>query len=107
MNTYGEWTREIGDQWVAALKRVEEAITSAAANVKDAAAKVNLPPVQVPEQVGKFNEAMAERLPKPQQVVEANFELTTRLLAAHRELTLKLLDASAPGTSEPTGAESA
>lgn len=106
MSTYSEWTRQVGDQWVAALKRAEDAITAASTNLKEATAKVNLPPVQVPEQISKFNEAVAERLPKPEEVVEANFELTTRLLAAQRELTLKLLEAGTPGSGESTKSKS-
>jgi hypothetical protein len=98
MSTYSEWTRQVGDQWVAALKRAEDAIGVTSESLKSAAGDVSLPPIQVPEEVTKFNEAVAERLPKPEEVVEANFELTTRLLTAQRELTLKLLGAGRSAT---------
>ena len=100
MTTYSEWTKQVGDAWVAALKRAEDAVESVSTSMRESTAKMNLPPVQVPEQVSKLNEAVGEKLPKPSEIVEANFELTSRLLAAQRELTLKLLDASSRNTPE-------
>lgn len=107
MNTYTEWTQQVGDQWVAALKRAEDVVTAAAENLKDATAKVNLPAVEVPEQISKLGDAVVERLPKPEEIVEANFALTTRLLAAQRELTLKLITAGAPAAPSPKSAKAA
>lgn len=91
MTTYQDVTRQIGDQWVAALKRAEESFTSVAQNVQGAVAKIEVPQIPVPEQVTKFNEAVAERFPKPSEILQANFELTERLLAAQKELALKVL----------------
>jgi predicted trehalose synthase len=94
MTTYQEYTRQVGDQWVAALKRAEEAVTSASQNVQEAVAKLDVPQVPVPEQVSKFSASVAEKLPKPSEILQANFELTERLLAAQQELALKVLAAA-------------
>jgi hypothetical protein len=92
MSSYQEITRKVGDQWVAALKTVEDSIAKLAENVNDAREKVELPDFPAPEALTKLNEVLSERLPKPSEVVEANFELTSRLLAAQRDLTLRLLE---------------
>jgi hypothetical protein len=96
VTTYSEWTKQVGDAWVAALKRAEDGIGTVSTGVRRSAARVDLPPVQVPEQFSRLSEAMSGRLPKPAEIVEANFELTTRLLEAQRELTLKLLESATP-----------
>ena len=97
MTTYQDFTRQIGDQWVAALKRAEETATTASQNVQDAVAKIDLPKVPLPEKVTQFNESVADRLPKPREILQANFELTQRLLSAQNELALKLLAAAIGG----------
>lgn len=97
--SYSEWTKQIGDQWVEALKKGEEALGTAAGAVSEAAGKLDLPAVQVPEQVTALTDAVTSKLPKPSEIIEANFELTSRLLAAHRELALKLL-AAYPAAAE-------
>jgi hypothetical protein len=99
MTSYSEWTKQVGDAWVAALKRAEDAIGTVSTSVRDSAAKVDLPPVQVPEHISRLNEAVSDRLPKPAEIVEANFELTSRLLEAQRELTLKLIESASRQSS--------
>ncbi len=42
----------------------------------------------------KFNESVAEKLPKPGEILQANFELTERLLAAQNAFALRLLAAA-------------
>jgi hypothetical protein len=95
MTSYQEITRKVGDQWVAALKGAEDRIVKLADNVDDVRGKVELPDFPAPEALTKLNEAFSERLPKPSEVVEANFELTSRVLTAQRDLTLRLLEVSA------------
>jgi hypothetical protein len=94
MTTYQEFMRQSGDQWVAALKRAEEAVTTVSQSVQGAQAKLDVPQVPVPEQVAKFNESVAEKLPTHSEILLANFELTERLLTAQKELALKVLAAS-------------
>jgi hypothetical protein len=94
MTSYQEITRKVGDQWVAALKRAEESIVKLAENVDDVRGNVELPDFPAPEALTKLNEALSERLPRPSEVVEANFELTSRVLTAQRDLTLRLLEVS-------------
>ena len=92
MTSYQDITRQIGDQWVAALQRAEDAVAGIAQNVADARGKLDVPQVEVPEQLAKLTEALAGQLPKPSEIVAANFELTERLLAAQKALTLRVLE---------------
>jgi hypothetical protein len=101
MPSYTEVTQQIGDQWVTALESAQDVISA-----YDAGAR-RMPKVDyaraIPEPVAKFNEAIrerldeaiGERLPKPSEIVEANFELAQRLMAAQRDITLRLLEVSA------------
>ena len=115
MPSYTEVTQQIGDQWVSALESAQD-VVSAYATGAQSVRKVDYARA-VPEPVAKFNaairerldEAIGERLPKPSEIVEANFELAQRLMAAQRDLTLRLLELSAkresaeqPRTSKST-----
>ncbi|MFT4008692.1 MAG: hypothetical protein QM655_01485 [Nocardioidaceae bacterium] len=99
MPTYREISNQVADQWVAAFKSAEEAITTMSENAQRVAAAMPTPPAPVADPFAKLNEVLSEQLPKPSEVVEANFEFTNRLLAAQRDLTLRLLEA---GTSTDT-----
>ena len=107
MTSYQEITRKVGDQWVAALKRAEDSIVKLAENVDDTRRKVELPDFPAPEALTKLNEVLSERLPKPSEVVEANFELTSRLLTAQRDLTLCLLEVSGRAAGRQPAAKTA
>ena len=107
MTSYQEITRKVGDQWVAALKAAEDRIVKLADNVDDVRGKVELPDFPAPEALTKLIEAFSERLPKPSEVVEANFELTSRVLTAQRDLTLRLLEVSGRAAGRPPAAKAA
>jgi hypothetical protein len=92
MTSYQDITREIGDQWVAALKRAEDAIAAATDGVRE---KISIPQIPVPDRVLKLNDAVTDRLPLPSEIVQANFELAERLLQAQRDLALRLLGSTA------------
>jgi hypothetical protein len=96
MSTYTEVTQQIGDQWVAALKRVEGALEAVSGGIGDASAKIDLPKLPLPEQLAQATESLTAKIPQPSEVVAANFALAERLLAAQRDLTLRLLDAATP-----------
>lgn len=98
MPSYQDVTREIGDQWVAALKRTEDALASVAQGVRD---RVDLPQIPVPDRLSRLNDALSDRVPLPSELVKANFELTERLLVAQRDLTLRLLGASEEAAETP------
>jgi hypothetical protein len=102
MSSYQEITCKIGDRWVAALKRSEDAVASIAENVRG---KIDLSQIPLPEQITKLNEALTERLPMPSEIVQARFELTERLLSAQRDLTLRLL--ALTGSASDAEAETA
>jgi hypothetical protein len=115
MPSYTEVTQQIGDQWVSALERAQDVISAYAAGAQ------SRPKIDharaVPEPVAKFNdairdqldEAIGERLPKPREIVEANFELAQRLMAAQRDLTLRLLEVNATleSAEQPKASKSA
>ena len=107
MTSYQEITRKVGDQWVAALKSAEDSIVKLAENLDDVRGKVELPDFPAPEALTKLNETLSERLPKPSEVVEANFELTSRLLTAQRDLTLRLLEVSGRAAGRQPSAKAA
>jgi hypothetical protein len=91
MTRYQEITRKVGDRWVAAFKTAEDRVVKLTKNLDDARGKVELPDFPAAKALTKLNVALSERLPKPTEVVEANFELTGRVLTAQRDLTLRLL----------------
>lgn len=96
MSSYQDITRQIGDQWIETLKRTEDVVNQWAERSSRLAGEANLPTVPpLPEPFAQFNASMKDRMPKPSEVVEANFELTERLLTAQKELTLNILRASA------------
>lgn len=101
MTSYQDVAREVGDQWVAAYKRTEDAVVGLVQNAESVAAKVDLPEFPMPESVAKFNDAIAEQLPKPSEIVQANFELTERVLTAQKDLALRLLDLASKDEKSP------
>ena len=107
MTSYQDITRQIGDQWIAALKGAEENLGKVSQNLQEAAAKVELPQLPVSEQVTKFNEAVAGQFPQPSEILEANFELTQRLLVAQKELALKVLAAASDAEQKPAAKKAA
>lgn len=100
MSTYREITTQVADQWVAALKIAEETATKLSESAQRVAEAFPAPQVPSGDPFAKLNAVLAEQLPKPSEIVEANFDFTTRLLAAQRDLTLRLLEVAAP-KSEP------
>lgn len=107
MTTYAEITAKVADQWVAAFKGAEDSLATWVKGAQKATAKLDIPTFPVPEQIAKLNEAFSEQLPKPSEIVQANFELVTRLLTAQRDFALRLLevgasaDARAPEAAAP------
>lgn len=83
MSDYRNITTIAGDQWVAALKRAEDAVSSIARGARSGAtASLDLP--------GPLAR-LAEQIPAPSEVVRANFDLTQRILGAQRDLLVRVL----------------
>lgn len=100
MNTsYGDLTRQVGDQWVVAFKQAEEAVPAISKNVQEATPAMKLPVFPVPESIATLGNSLSGRLPNPAEILEANFTLTQRLLTAQRDLALRLLDVADQGKS--------
>lgn len=100
MTTYTDVTEQIGDQWIAALKRAEQAVDVASDGLAKAGSTAGLdklprPELPLPEIVTNATEAISAQLPTPREVVAANFALAQRLLEAQQEMTLRLLDVTA------------
>ena len=93
--TYENITRQIGDRSVGALERTGDALVGLTKRYTDVRSRVDLPQVQVPGRIAKLQDALP-MLPKPSEVLRANVELTTRLLAAQSATTLKVLAVPAP-----------
>ena len=108
MTSYTEMTKQVGDQWVATLERAQNTISTYTPKID--ATQITLPePVANLNQAiwQQFEEAVGDQLPKPREVVEANFDLAQRLTTAHRDLALRLLEFGAGGgasTAKPKAA---
>jgi hypothetical protein len=97
MSTYSDVTQQIGDQWIAALERAGDAVKTVSSGVGNLMSKVDLPDLSklpLPEQLTEASEAIGAAIPEPAEVVTANFALAERLLAAQRDLALRLLEAA-------------
>ncbi len=100
MTTYREITQELADHWVAAMETAGETVEKMSQNAQSAT-PAEVPGFQVPESLANLGEALTERFPTPTEVVEANYDFTSRLLTAQRDLSLRLLRA-ATETAEAT-----
>jgi hypothetical protein len=83
--TYSQVTKQVGDLWVDALKRAEEAVSTASRTRSPA-----LRPTSVPR-----SQTLGQ-LPTLHEVVEANFELAERVLHAQKRYVLKAVEAAFP-----------
>lgn len=92
MSTYQEIIGQVADQWVAAFKRTEDAVSRYAENVQNARPNFEVPGLPTPESLAELNQTLTEKLPKPSEIVAANFDLASRLLTAQRDLALRLLE---------------
>jgi hypothetical protein len=95
MRSYQEITREVGDRSVGALDRAGDVTVDVTNRFTAVGRRVDVPQVQVPAPLATLQRGLPA-LPKPREVIEANFELTTRILAAQNAATLKVLRAAAP-----------
>ena len=98
MSTYSDVTEQIGDQWVAALERAGDAVRTVSSGLGSVMSKVDLPDLPkfpLPDQLTQAGETIGAAIPQPSEVVNANFALAERLLAAQRDLALRLLEATA------------
>jgi hypothetical protein len=92
MTAYRELTSQVADQWIAALRNAEQLVGVVSEGAQRFVQAVPAPSVPEFAPFEKLNEVISEQLPKPREVVEANFEFTSRLLTAQRDLTLKVLE---------------
>lgn len=107
MNTYSEMTEQIGDQWVAAIKRAEQAVSLASGRIAQTSSRAmaDLPQLPVPDMVAQAAEAISSRIPDPCEIVAANFALAERLLGSQRDLAMRLLEAARPAAETAKAAK--
>jgi hypothetical protein len=84
-STYSQVTKQVGDLWVDALKRAEDAVTTSSRTQPSAFRPMSAPRSQTLGQ-----------LPTLREVVEANFELAERVLHAQKKYMLKAVEAAFP-----------
>ncbi|MGV0836338.1 hypothetical protein [Mycolicibacterium thermoresistibile] len=92
MITYQEVTSQIADQWVSAFKRTEDAVSNYAETVQKARATLDVPSLPIPELLTNLNKNLGEKLPKPSEIIAANFDFASRVLTAQRDLALRLVE---------------
>lgn len=102
MRTYTEMTQQFGDQWVAAVKRTEDAVSTVVSGINGLVSTVDLPKLPFTEQVTEAIASVGVAFPKPSEVIEANFALAERMLGAQREFATKLVDLVPAGASTET-----
>jgi hypothetical protein len=95
MSTYSQATKQLGDLWVDALKRAEEAVSTAAKSRPQA----TLRPAATVRRTG-----LRQELPSLHEVVQANFELAERVLKAQKHYALKAIEAAFPESAKPAKA---
>jgi hypothetical protein len=100
MTSYAKITRQIGDRSIGALERTGDALIGLNELFADVRGKLDLPHAQVPEPLAKLQGT----LPKLSDIIESNVDLTTRLIAAHNAVTLKVLTVSGPAKHTPAPA---
>ena len=98
MPRYQEFTRQVGDRSVGALDRAGDVMVGVTNRLTTVGRRVGLSQLQVPAPLATLQQGLPA-LPKPSEIVEANLELTTRILAAQNAATLKVLAAAA--TTKP------
>jgi hypothetical protein len=95
--TYSNVVEQIGNDWVGALNRTADVAAKLADDTQRANAKFvkELPArLSLAPQVAKLGAALPASVPRPTEVVEANFELVQRVATAHRDLAIRLIEVS-------------
>jgi hypothetical protein len=84
MSAYTELAEALTEQWIAGLQQLQQVQTAALGLAVRQSANL------VPDIGGYYGEQVAQQ----REVVETNFRLGTRLLTAHRDYLLGLVDAT-------------
>lgn len=113
MTSYQEITEQIVDQWASAFKAIGDNVVGVSDAFDAARGKIALPAFPNWTALTGLSEVLSKWLPTPSEAVDANFELTSRLLGAQRELALQLLETgsraagSGQASAGKTGAKAA
>lgn len=91
MSTYSEITSQLADQWVAAVEQAIKALPAATDSMKGIA-----PGFDLPDLTGLLPSAAIEGLPDAREVIEANFDVASRLLAAQRDFAVAMISSGSP-----------
>lgn len=98
MSSYADITTQLTDQWIAAVERAKDSLTTL-----DKGASLLPANFAMPELAKNFA-GTVPGLPSPKEVVEANFQVAQRLLEAQRDFTLAVIErATKDGAPTPSG----
>lgn len=96
MSDYTDVTNQLADQWVAAVERAKDALPNVEEGMKLLPPSFEMPDLAKVLPTG----SLIPGVPSPREVVEANYKIAQRLLAAHRDFTLAVIERTTPtGTS--------
>lgn len=92
MPTYSEITAQIADQWIEALENAEKVAAAVSEQGRRLAESLPQPtPVKL-DGFEKFTDIAGANLPSATEIVNANFDLASRVLAAQRNSALRLIE---------------
>lgn len=91
MSNYTEFTEKITDQWVAAVEQAAQALPTGLDATKIVPASFELPDLSK-----LLPSTVVPGLPDAREVIETNYKVAERLLAAHRDFALAVIAKSAP-----------
>lgn len=92
MPTYSEITSQIADQWIDALENAEKVAASVSEQGRRIAESLPQPaPIKL-DGLEKLSDLSALNLPSAAEIVEANFDLASRVLTAQRNSALRLIE---------------
>ena len=102
MTTVGYPTKELQDEFINAIRKNQEAVVEGVRTWADTVRSVTpkVPSVQMP---------LADKLPKPEDVVTSAYDFAEKLLSSQRQFAEELVKATAPlmagnGMQEERGA---
>ena len=92
----GYSTKELQDEFINAIRKNQEAVVEGVRTWADTVRSVTpkVPSVQMP---------LADKLPKPEEVVAGAYDFAEKLLASQREFAEELLRVTTPLMPAPTG----
>lgn len=90
MSTYNEVATKLADQWIDAVEKARASLPTEEAFKMPAS-------FEMPDLSKMMPGNVIDGLPDAREVVETNFQIAQRLLAAQRDFTIAMIEKSIPG----------